>query len=236
MADAADALHCMARETPNLTASCYFLDETKMFLLPHPTYEGCQPDEISRAQARTLLNIDEKEFVFLSFGAIMEYKGYERLTAAYDLLVKMGKRNTRLVIAGFPSDKLLVQKLMVWGADRPDVILKLELVPNNDIQIYFRSADTAVFPYRRTLNSGAAMMAITFDLPVLGPNTGCFLDIETMGCGTTFDKDSEISLFAKMYKAIDQQVCTKIVLADAKKLCSPFTVSSSFFESINKLF
>lgn len=232
MADAADALHVMASDSATLTAPYYTLDERKMFVVPHPTYEGAQPDEVSRAEARTQLQISEDEFVFLSFGAIMEYKGYDRLMAAYDQLRGKTAKKTKLIIAGLPSDKALVGKIAAWGEDKPDVILDMTPVPHDKLQVYFRSADISVCPYRRTMNSGAAMMAITFDVPVLGPNSGGFQDIEASGCGLTFDNASDTELFEKMIGLVEDRVKCLVKLKKAKESLSPFFISQVFFEKM----
>jgi len=228
MADAADALHVMASDSATLTAPYYTLDERKMFVVPHPTYEGAQPDEISRAEARSQLQIGEEEFVFLSFGAIMEYKGYDRLMAAYDQMRGKTAKKTRLIIAGLPSDKALVEQITVWGEGKPDVILDMTPVPHDKLQVYFRSADIAVCPYRRTMNSGAAMMAVTFDLPVLGPNSGGFLDIETSGCGITFDNASDTALFEKMIGLVEKRIKFLAKLNKEKEPLSPIFSSRVF--------
>lgn len=235
MADAADALHVMASDSATLTAPYYTLDERKMFVVPHPTYEGAQPDEISRAKARTQLQISEEEFVFLSFGAIMEYKGYDRLMAAYDQLRGKTATKSRLIIAGLPSDKGLVEQITAWGEGKPDVILDMTPVPHDKLQVYFRSADIAVCPYRRTMNSGAAMMAITFDLPVLGSNSGGFLDIETSGCGFTFESSSETALFEKMCSLVDSKLMATDEIVKAKQELLPLAVSELFFSNIKKV-
>lgn len=235
MADAADALHVMASDSATLTAPYYTLDERKMFVVPHPTYEGAQPDEISRAEARTQLQIGEEEFVFLSFGAIMEYKGYDRLMAAYDQLRGKTAKKTRLIIAGLPSDKALVEQIAAWGAGKPDVILDMTPVPHDKLQVYFRSADISVCPYRRTMNSGAAMMAVTFDLPVLGPNSGGFLDIETSGCGITFDNASDDALYEKMLSLVSSRLMSTAELVKAKQELLPLAVSDSFFSNIKQV-
>jgi beta-1,4-mannosyltransferase len=235
MADAADALHVMASDSGTLAAPYYTLDESKMFVVPHPTYEGAQPDEISRAEARTQLKIGEEEFVFLSFGAIMEYKGYDRLMDAYDQLRGKTVKKTRLIIAGLPSDKALVEQIAAWGAGKPDVILDMTPVPHDKLQVYFRSADIAVCPYRRTMNSGAAMMAITFDLPVLGPNSGGFLDIESSGCGVTFDNTSDTALYEKMHSLANNRLMSTAELINAKQDLLPLAVSASFFANINQV-
>jgi beta-1,4-mannosyltransferase len=235
MADAADAIHAMANDSAKLTEQYYTLDERKMFVIPHPTYEGFQPDEISRAEARAKLQIGEEEFVFLSFGAIMEYKGYDRLMAAYDQLRGKTLKKTRLIIAGLPSDKSLVNKIASWGSGKADVFLDMTPVPHDKLQVYFRSADLAVCPYTRTMNSGAAMMAVTFDVPVLGPNSGGFLDIEAYGCGITFDNTSNSALYERMRFLVGNLMFSTEGIGNAKKDLNPLTVSEFFFRNIKQV-
>lgn len=233
MADAADALHVMASDSAMLTEPYYTLDERKMFVVPHPSYKGAQPDEILRAGARTQLQISEEEFVFLSFGAVMEYKGYDRLMSAYDQLRGKTAKKTRLIIAGLPSDKTLVEQIMAWGGDKPDVILDMTPVPDDKLQVYFRSADIAVCPYRRTMNSGAAMMAITFDLPVIGPNAGGFADLNKAGCALGYDINDSLALVSTMEAAILNGVAEqKYNIANLNVKLSPQYVSELFFNSL----
>lgn len=236
MANAADALHVMASDSATLTAPYYTLDERKMFMVPHPTYDGAQPDEISRVEARTQLQISEEEFVFLSFGAIMEYKGYDRLMAAYDRLCANTTKKVRLIIAGLPSDKRLVQQITAWGVKKTDVILDMTSVPNHKLQVYFRSADVAVCPYHRTLNSGAAMMAVTFNLPVIGPKTGGFQDLWNKGCTLGYEINSTQELFDAMKKAQTTGVLEqKNNIKKHRPELSPNNVSHYFFKYLKNV-
>ncbi|GAB2885722.1 glycosyltransferase [Microbulbifer echini] len=235
VADAADAVHIMASDSANLTEQYYLLNERKTFLVPHPTYEGAQPDKITREEARKKLQIKKDEFVFLSFGAIMEYKGYDRLMSAYDCLRDRSKYKVRLIVAGLPSDRDLVDKIKKWGENKEEVILDMTPVPSEDIQVYFRSADYSVCPYYRTMNSGAAMMAITFDVPVIGPNSGGFLDLEKSGCGITFDNSKLSSLIDVMQDLVERKKISSEALARSKQKLSPCSISQSFFQSVQSL-
>lgn len=232
MADAADALHVMASDSAWLTKPYYMLDERKMFVVPHPTYEGAQPDEITGEDARRKLRIAKDEFVFLSFGAIMAYKGYVQLMAAYDQLRDKTTKPIRLIIAGLPSDKALGEEITAWGSDKPDVILDLTPVPRGKLQVYFRSADVAVCPYTRTLNSGAAMMAVTFGVLVLGPNSGSFVDIEASGCGLTYSNLGDNTLAEKMQLLVGHKRLSPEKLAKAKQVFAPSAISDSFFSKM----
>ncbi|WP_299585364.1 glycosyltransferase [uncultured Microbulbifer sp.] len=236
VADAADALHVMASDSAKLTQQYYTLSEKRMFLVPHPTYEGAQPDDVSRDKARRDLHISDDEFVFLSFGAIMAYKGYDELMAAYDNVREKTQKSIRLIIAGLPSDKDLVEKIAAWGGGRNDVILDMTPVPNEKLQIYYRSADVAVCPYRRTINSGAALMALTFDLPVIGPRAGGFLDLVKDKCVLGYDINYDNGLSEIMEMVIEEGVSGRSLFVMKKKLeLSPQIISKCFFNKISNL-
>jgi len=48
----------------------------------------------------------------------------------------------------------------------------LDFIPDNDIQIYMNAADIIVLPYLDILNSGVAILAMSFGKPVIAPRTG----------------------------------------------------------------
>ena len=50
--------------------------------------------------------------------------------------------------------------------------MRFKHIGDDDLQKYFRASDLAVFPYKDILNSGSAMMALSFDVPVLVPGIG----------------------------------------------------------------
>ncbi len=79
------------------------------------------------------------------------------------------------------------------------------------------------------------MMAITFDLPVLGPNSGGFLDIETSGCGITFDNTSDDALYEKMLSLVNSRLMSTAELIKAKQELLPLAVSDSFFSNIKQV-
>ncbi|WP_444908837.1 glycosyltransferase [Microbulbifer sp. TRSA005] len=235
VADAADSVHIMASDSVKQTSHYYSLNEKKTFLVPHPSYEGAQPDTVSRDQARNQLGITGGDFVFLCFGAIMEYKGYDRLMESYEFVRKRSKIKTWLIIAGLPTDGRLVGEIKHWASEKDDVILDMTPVPNDKLQIYFRSADLAVCPYYRTMNSGAAMMAITFNTPVLGPNSGGFQDLKQWGFCVTFDNCVDDSLAEQMLLYTDKKNISLNVFSESKKSLSPSYVSRLFFNNINKM-
>src|SRR5690606_17669800 len=50
--------------------------------------------------------------------------------------------------------------------------LQFDFIADEHVQRYFRAADLVVLPYREILNSGTALLALSFDRPVLLPRAG----------------------------------------------------------------
>jgi glycosyltransferase involved in cell wall biosynthesis len=50
-------------------------------------------------------------------------------------------------------------------------------VPDSEIQVYLRAADLVVLPFSETLNSGSALLALSFDRPVLVPRQGALAEL-----------------------------------------------------------
>ncbi len=238
VADAADVVHVMSAGSAALCAPHYRWNAGKEMLVPHPSYARAQTDWTTRDQARASLGIAGGEFVFLSFGAILPYKGYERLMRAFGQLSASSGRPLRWLVAGQPSSPDMVQALRSWAFGRHDVTLDVRPIPNEELQDYFRAADVAVCPYERTLNSGAALMATSFDLPVIGPRVGGFIDNLGESCAYLYEQGSDEGLLAAMRAAIDETPAARRARSEAcaelSARLSPGAVSAPFFQGRRK--
>ncbi len=238
VAEAADVVHVMTAESAVLCEPHYRWHPARELLVPHPSYARAQTDWTTREQARAALGIPSGEFVFLSFGAVLPYKGYERLMRAFAALADGSATPLRWLIAGQPSSPETVQHLRAWAFGRNDVTLDIRPIPNEDLQDYFRAADVAVCPYERTLNSGAALMATSFDLPVIGPRVGGFIDNIGERCAILYEQGSDEALLAAMKAAIDEAPAERrarsAACTELSASLSPGAVSTSFFQGLRK--
>jgi len=141
----------------------------RSFVIPRGHYRGTYPDTIDRVEARRQLGFSSHEKVALSIGQIRPYKNAPRLIREFGRLIDA---NARLVVAGKPltaQDGALVREAA--AGDRR-VRLVLEFISDDVIQVFLRAADLVVLPYVEILNSGAALLALSFDRPVLAPAMG----------------------------------------------------------------
>lgn len=149
------------------------------FVIPHGHYRGEYPDDVSRWAARAELGLPPNAPVVAFFGAIKPYKNVAALIAGFR---RVSDGDWRLLIAGNPKTGALAAE--ITRAARGDERVKLDLgfVPRERVQFYLRAADLIVFPYRDILNSGSALLALSFDCPILVPERGTMAELrDTVG-------------------------------------------------------
>jgi beta-1,4-mannosyltransferase len=146
------------------------------FVIPHSHYRGAYLHNVSREQARAELGLDPQEQVLLFFGRIRAYKNVPELITAFRQL--KGDR-IRLVIAGRPeaNDR---EMLIHLAQSEPRLQLHLDFIEQDRAQLFFQAADLVVLPYREILNSGTALLALSFDCPVLVPNRGSMGELQDL--------------------------------------------------------
>jgi glycosyltransferase involved in cell wall biosynthesis len=138
------------------------LERLPAFVIPHPHYRGEYPDTLDRRAARDLLRLPHAARVLLFFGQVKEYKNVPALIRCARKLPD----DVRLIVAGKPRDAVLSREVEDAAEGDPRVVLRLEFVPMVEAERYFRAADLIVLPYREILNSGSALLGLSFDRPV----------------------------------------------------------------------
>jgi len=144
------------------------LPAANIAIIPHGNYLNAIPKSPSPATARKMLNLAPKDPVLLFFGQIKEVKGLDLLLQALPQ-----------VVAKFPTLKLLIAG-KVWKDDfskytnlikgknlQDNIDLHIGYIPDEDVAIFYRSADLVVLPYRRIYQSGVLLMAMSYGLPVM---------------------------------------------------------------------
>ncbi|TCL81324.1 MULTISPECIES: glycosyltransferase [unclassified Curtobacterium] len=167
LAGAADVVHVMNRDTPTAVSSYYELDPAKVVHLPHPSYQGVYPDSVSREEARASLGLTDRDHAVLAFGQMRPYKGIDVLVEAVRR-TEPSERPVLLLAGRTTSDDL--EEIDRSLGDDVRAVREHDQVEDIDVQRWFRAADTAVFPYRRVLNSGVLHLAASFGVPSVLPD------------------------------------------------------------------
>jgi beta-1,4-mannosyltransferase len=145
------------------------------FVVPHGHYRGFYHNQVSREQARAFLGIPGSAKVILHIGQIRSYKNVPELIEAFR---KLEDDDLILVVAGEPwSDVVASEIERARGGDERVRVFE-EFVPTDRIQNFMNAADLVVLPYRTMLNSGSAILALSFDCPVMVPAFGSMVELQ----------------------------------------------------------
>lgn len=132
--------------------------------------------ELTGAEARRRLNIAENEKTILFFGAIRPYKGLEYLVEAF-FRIAANQPQYRLIVAGAPrkdTEPYLaeIERTIDSHPQGKQVIRKIQYVPDEETELYFKAADVLALPYTHVFQSGVLFLAFNFGLPVIASDVG----------------------------------------------------------------
>ncbi len=147
-------------------------------VLRHPINNAFPDTSLSPSEAKNRLAIRDDERAILFFGRIRPYKGLEDLLEAFGRLVDGGE-NYRLIIAGEPkkgNENYLkeIEQKVDRGFKQGKITLKIQFIPDEEIELYLKAADVLVLPYKEIFQSGVLFLAYSFGLPVIATDVGSF--------------------------------------------------------------
>ncbi len=171
----------------------------KFHVVPHGHYVRWYKNSISRETARSLLEINEDAKVLLCFGVIRPYKGVHIL---FDALQGIPDRNLHVLIAGSPKNKEIENQLYLYCHRDERIEVFLHFIPDYDVQIFMNAADIVVLPYSDILNSGVAILAMSFGKPVIAPDTGGIPELVDDNGGVLFEPNDRESLVQAIRRAL----------------------------------
>ena len=168
-------------------------------VVPHGNYIGWYANDCTKAAARERLGLPPDSFIYLSLGHVRPYKGMEELLAAF---AELPAADTLLLIAGRARPPEQGEWLRSQAEGDARVRLCLDYVPDDEMQLYMNGADAVVLPYRRATTSGAAILAISFGVPVIAPALGPFPALLQDGGGILYDPLQPDGLAAALQAAM----------------------------------
>ncbi len=128
--------------------------------------------------AKHKLGIQSWEKTILFFGRIAPYKGLEYLLTAFHQ-ISSNHANYRLIIAGEPMKGYeeyinRIHQMVSQTQSHDRIIPKLEFIPDEDTELYFKAADVLVLPYKDIFQSGVLFLGYSFGLPSIAADVGSF--------------------------------------------------------------
>jgi D-inositol-3-phosphate glycosyltransferase len=153
--------------------------EQAVTVIRYPVDTALPDTDLTSAEAKRRLGLRDDERAILFFGKIRPYKGVEHLLAAFGLLSANGQQNYRLIIAGEPkkgSEEYLheIQQTIKREFNQGQVILRIQFIPDEEMELYLKGADVLVLPYKQIFQSGVLFLAYSFGLPVIATDVGSF--------------------------------------------------------------
>lgn len=146
----------------------------RVHIVPHGNYIGAYPNQVSRTEARQRLGISPQKTVLLYFGKIKPYKGINHLITAFS---QIKDPDAVLLIAGLCLDHKLLAEIKQASQADPRILLRLEFINDEDVQVYMNACDWVTLPYQKILNSGCALLALSFGRPVIVPQKGALTEL-----------------------------------------------------------
>jgi beta-1,4-mannosyltransferase len=148
-------------------------------LVPLGHFRGTYPDAISRDEARASLDIPARARVIAFLGLVRPYKNVPHLIRTHRAL-PASAGDVVLLIDGAPQSRELAAEIRAAAGDDPNVRLTLDHIPDQDVQRYFRAADLVVLPFKEITNSASAVLALSFDRPILVPARGAMGELQAV--------------------------------------------------------
>ncbi len=173
-----DRIFVHTKKMKNELLDEFGVSEQAVTVIRHPINNAFPDTDLTPAEAKRRLGVLDSERTILFFGRVKPYKGLEHLLAAFQQLVTIDS-NYRLIIAGElqrGNEKYLgeIQRTVIREIDRGQIILKIQFIPDEEMEVYLKAADVLVLPYKEIFQSGVLFLSYSFGLPVVATDVGSF--------------------------------------------------------------
>jgi glycosyltransferase involved in cell wall biosynthesis len=159
---------------------------------------------LSSAEAKRRLGVSKDDKAILFFGNIAPYKGLEYLVDAFIELLKRDE-TYRVIIVGRPKGlrdywNQIHQAITSSGISHR-IIERIDYVPDEETELFFKAADVLVLPYTHVFQSGVLFLGYSFGLPAIAADVGTLKEEIIEGeTGLVFKPRDSTDLAAKIDK------------------------------------
>lgn len=212
--------------------------DDKVTVIPFGINDSVPDTAMSSADAKRKLGLGTQDKAILFYGAIRPYKGLEYLVAALRQL--RGKQNNyRLIIAGEPKRGAEqywseIRQNIANDSNLSETIERIEFVPDEETELYFKAADVTILPYTLVFQSGVLFLAYSFGLPAIASDVGSFKeDIVEGQTGFVFRECDS----ADLARAIEQYFASDLYreLGRRRPQIKSFATERNSWEVVGKL-
>ena len=190
--------------------SDFGVPKSKVSVIPFGINNTVPNTILSSAEAKRRLGIGNTDKTILFFGNIAHYKGLECLTAAFEELSTRDRRY-RLIIAGRVKGSQhywnKIQQSLECNGVGDRVIARVEYVPDEETEVYFKAVDVLVLPYTHVFQSGVLFLGYSFGLPAIVADVGNLKEEIIEGeTGFVFQPRDSSDLIAKIDKYFQSEL------------------------------
>jgi beta-1,4-mannosyltransferase len=183
-------------------ADSHQLEARKTHIIPHGHYRGVYGQSIDQATARTILNLPQEGLIYLHLGMLRPYKGVEQLIRVWrEHLAEVS--NHTLLIAGMPLDEDYHLNLNQLIDNTDNIIFQAKFIPDAEIHLFFSAADIVVLPFKGTLTSGSAILAMSYGKPIIAPRLGSIPEILGDSYTLLYDDNGVDGLWQALQKSVN---------------------------------
>src|SRR6266700_203772 len=149
--------------------------ERKVSVIPFGINNTVPTTSLSGAAAKRQLGVKSSDKTLLFFGNIAPYKGLEYLIDAFEELSQKDG-HYRLIIVGKPKGSEDYWKQIHRGISRSRirdrVVERIEYIPDEETELFFKAADVLILPYAHVFQSGVLFLGYSFGLPAIAADVG----------------------------------------------------------------
>jgi len=155
--------------------SDFGIQASKVSVIPFGINNTVPNTTLTTLKAKEQLGVTSKDKTLLFFGNIAPYKGLEYLISAFtEILERDG--SYRLIIVGKPKGPEdywnQIQQSIERNGTRDRIIEKIEYVPDEETELFFKAADVLILPYTRIFQSGVLFLGYSFGVPAIAADVG----------------------------------------------------------------
>jgi glycosyltransferase involved in cell wall biosynthesis len=185
--------------------------EDKVGVIPFGINNTVPNSSLSSAEAKHQLGLSSSDRIMLFFGNIAPYKGLEYLVSAFAALLN-SERSYRLIIAGRLKGSegywKQIQQGIARSGIRDRVIERIEYIPDEETELFFKAADVLILPYTRVFQSGVLFLGYSFGLPAIASDVGSLKEEIIEGqTGFVFKPQDSSDLASKVDKYFRSELC-----------------------------
>ena len=190
--------------------SDFRIPKRKVSVIPFGINNTVPNTALSTEEAKHRTGVSSGDKALLFFGNIAPYKGLEHLISAFSALLSKD-RSYRLIIVGRPKGSenywKQIQQAIARSGFRDRIIQRIEYIPDELTELYFKAADVLILPYAHVFQSGVLFLAYSFGLPAIAADVGTLREEIVEGeTGFVFRPRDSVDLARKIDKYFNSEL------------------------------